>query len=191
MKQQNEEYNKVIEQRKRIKKEIKKLERDANVKKYINLKRALNNNLCNEQYNSCNHVLVYSKYYYDQLNDTTIKRCGCIKCGLDESVLDEKREELSPNKIIMYDYLKKNNCNINGIKTDNMCDLNLAKAIYFKIKENYSNINELTAIKYFEIALDNIRNINVSDERKISRAKRLSLKPNFNKWYASDISRKE
>ena len=44
------------------------------------------------------------------------------------------------------------------------------------------NGNDLIAIKYFEIALDNIRNIDVSDERKVNRAKRLALMPSFNKW---------
>ena len=36
--------------------------------------------------------------------------------------------------------------------------------------------------KYFEIVLENIRNIKVNDERKCDRAKRLSLNPEFDKW---------
>ena len=191
MKYQNEEYNKAIEQRKRIKKEIRILEQDKNVKKYIELKKVLNDNLYNEQYNSCNHVLVYSKVYYNEFSGKSIKRCGCIKCGLDESLLDKKREELSFNSKIMYDFLKEHYGVIEGYNTDNMCDLSLAKAIYFKIKDNYPNVNDMLAVKYFEIALDNIRNIKINDERKNSRARRLLLKSKFNKWNASDIYVKE
>lgn len=182
MKYNDDGYNEIIEIRKRIKKEIKLLEEDKKVRRYLELKKMLNYSLNNEQYDLCRHVLVYSKVY-----DDDIKRCGCIKCGLDESVLDENRDELSLNNKIMYDYLKNHHSRIDGIKTGNKCDLSLAQAIYFKLKEVYPNINDLKAIKYFEIALDNIRNIDVSNERKISRAKRLALKPSFNKWNAKDV----
>ncbi|MEE3342729.1 MAG: hypothetical protein VZS44_01405 [Bacilli bacterium] len=182
MKELDNEYTKMKEIRKKIKNEIKLLEEDKNVKKYIELKKMLNYSLCNEQYDLCKHVLVYSKVYDDKN-----KRCGCIKCGLDESVLDENRDDLSLKNKIMYDYLKNHHSRIDGINTGNKCDLSLAQAIYFKLKEVYPNINDLTAIKYYEIALDNIRNIDVSKKRKESRAKRLSLKPNFNNWDAEDI----
>ena len=51
-----------------------------------------------------------------------------------------------------------------------------------------ADIDDETAYKYFEIALDNIRNIKVNNNRKNSRAKRLSLIPNFKKWNSSDVS---
>ena len=37
------------------------------------------------------------------------------------------------------------------------------------------------------LELNDIRNIEVNDERKKSRAKRLSLNPNFNKWNREDV----
>jgi len=43
-------------------------------------------------------------------------------------------------------------------------------------------IDDLTAIKYFNHAIGNIRNIKVSEERKVKRAKRLSLSSGFNNW---------
>ena len=43
------------------------------------------------------------------------------------------------------------------------------------------------AIKYFKVALDDIRNIKVSDERKTGRAKRLSLNHKFRRWNARDV----
>ena len=68
------------------------------------------------------------------------------------------------------------------METKLVCNLDLAKAIYSKIKEAHPDIDDETARKYFEISLDDIRNIKVNDERKKSRAKRLSLNPDFNKW---------
>lgn len=89
---------------------------------------------------------------------------------------------------VMYDFLE-NYSYRSGIDTHVSCDLDLAKAIYSKIKEAHPDIDDEIARKYFEIALDNIRKIKVNDERKVSRAKRLSLSPKFNEWTARDINR--
>ena len=62
-----------------------------------------------------------------------------------------------------------------------------SKSIYTRIKETHPDIDDDMAIKYFEIALNNIRNIKVSEERKINRAKRLSLDPKFKSWNCSDV----
>jgi hypothetical protein len=89
----------------------------------------------------------------------------------------------------MYSYLRKNvpSQELNGINTNITCDINLAQRIYSRIKEVYPEIDDETAIYFLKSALGNIRNIKVNDERKVSRAKRLSLKPNFNKWDKEDI----
>lgn len=87
----------------------------------------------------------------------------------------------------MYDYLRKNNCRIKGIETEIACDLDLAQAIYSKIKEAHPDIDDKTAIKYFEIALGDIRNIKVNENRKINRAKRLLLEPSFTRWNGWDV----
>lgn len=134
-----------------------------------------------DEYASCKHILI-------NLTDAFGRKfCqGCIKCGLDERVelnanfdLDGFTEEQK----VMYRYLKEHllSGNVSTISFD-ICDLDLARAIYKKIKEAHPDIDDVTATKYFEIALDNIRNIEVSEERKKSRAKRLSLTPDFNKW---------
>ena len=44
------------------------------------------------------------KYRYE---GRKYESCGCIKCGLDNSVLYESRDCLSGTQKIMYDYLKK------------------------------------------------------------------------------------
>ena len=74
-----------------------------------------------------------------------------------------------------------------GIDSNLLCDLDLAMAIYKKIKEVHPYIDDELAVKYLEASLHKIRNIEVSDERKENRAKRLSLKPDFNKWTESDV----
>lgn len=69
-----------------------------------------------------------------------------------------------------------------GIRIEKLCDFDLAKAIYTKIKEAHPNIDDETARKYFEVSLNDISEIKVNDERKTNRAKRLSLDSKFNKW---------
>lgn len=88
----------------------------------------------------------------------------------------------------MYGYLKEN-ClyTLKGFETNIVCDLNLAQAIYSKIKQAHPNIDDETSMKYFETTLNDIRNIKVSEERKVSRAKRLSLHPNFTRWNSYDV----
>ena len=150
-------YDEIINQRKAIITEMKSLENES-LKKYFNLKKQneslyvdqlnLYKDIKMNEYESCNHILVYSKIDYDYYEGRTYKSCGCIKCGLDNS----------------------------------LCDIDLAQAIYKKIKSNYPNIDDAQAIKFFKVSLKNIRNIKVNDERKVSRAKRLALSPDFAKW---------
>ncbi len=71
---------------------------------------------------------------------------------------------------------------VNDADINTVCDRELAIALYKKIREYHPDIDDKTVIKYFEIALDDIRNIEVSDERKKSRAKRLGLSKDFNRW---------
>lgn len=174
---------------------MNQLREDDRVKKYIELQSknetlyneqiALYQELKKEEYSSCNHILVYSEIDYDRYEGRSYKSCGCIKCGLDGSVLSQSREYLPFSQKIMYDYLRKNR--LRGKETNITCDLDLAHAIYSKVKEVHPDINDDTAIGYFEIALNNIRNTKVSEERKTNRAKRLSLGSKFKNWNASDV----
>ena len=189
------EYDEATEQRKRIIEEIKALEENDVVKKYLEIKKQNENlyekqltlyeKMKNEEYECCEHVLVYSEIDYDRYEGRTYRSRGCIKCGLDNSVSKQRREWLSFYQKIMYDYLSKKY--LSGLETKIACDLDLAQAIYSKIKETHPGIDDEMAIKYFKIALENIRNIKVSEERKTKRAKRLSLNPKFNSWNGSDV----
>ena len=188
-------YEELKNQRKKTIEELNKLSEDDRVKRYIELQSknktlyneqiALYQELKKEEYSSCNHILVYSEIDYDRYEGRSHKSCGCIKCGLDGSVSNQSREYLPFSQKIMYDYLRKNY--LRGKETNITCDLDLAHAIYSKVKEVHPDIDDDTAIGYFEIALNNIRNTKVSEERKTNRAKRLSLGPKFKNWNASDV----
>lgn len=188
-------YEELENQREKTIEELNQLEEDDRVKRYIELQSknetlyneqiALYQELKKEEYSSCNHILVYSEIDYDRYEGRSYKRCGCIKCGLDGSVSSQSREYLPFSQKIMYDYLRKNH--LRGKETNITCDLDLAHAIYSKVKEVHPDINDDTAIGYFEIALNNIRNTKVSEERKTNRAKRLSLGSKFKNWKASDV----
>ena len=138
-----------------------------------------------EKYSSCNHVLVGVKKDYDKHEGRTSIEYGCIKCGLDFSVYND-RNFLTPLQKEMLEYLsEKQNYVTNIYKSVYSwinCDLELGCAICAKIKEKYPNIDDKTLIKYFNTALNDIRNIEVNGSRKESRVKRLNLNPKFNRW---------
>ena len=190
------EYDEILEQRTAVLERLKQLENDENVKRYLELtkendslyEKQLNfyRTIKYEEYSECKHILIYSKTGYDNRDGIPYRTYGCIKCGLDASVFDKEESELSDTSKIMYDYLLDHN--FDGIKTYYLCDIDLATSIYSKIKDAHSDIDDETAIKYFKNSLDNIRNIPVNDKRKISRAKRLALNPDFKRWLSSDIS---
>ena len=71
---------------------------------------------------------------------------------------------------------------LNGTFLGIECDIDLARKIFSRIIETHPNIDDETAIKYFVKALNDIRDKEVSDERQESRAKRLSLNPDFRRW---------
>ncbi len=194
------EYDEIIELRNRIIKEMKVLEENESIKRYFELEKQNKSLYANQlrlfttmkeqEYDSCSHILVFSKIEHDRWEGRTDKSSGCIKCGLDNSVLDCDRRYLPFDKEIMYNYFKKKrgySAYLTGIETKIACNLDLAQAIYRKIKIAHPNIDDETAIQYFKNALDNIRNVNVSEERKESRAKRLSLNPSFKSWNGRDV----
>lgn len=188
------QYEKISVERETIKKQINELKNNEAVKKYFELcnqdkqliseQEDLEKQIKIRKYSSCNHILVTTLRDYDDLECRFYDYQGCIKCGLDTTILllgHNYLDCLTIEQKAMYDYVQ--DCEyFNGIDTELLCDLDLAKAIYSRIKEVHPNIDDETATKYFEIVLDDIRNIKVSEERKISRAKRLSLSSRFNKW---------
>lgn len=162
------------------------LELISNNEKLIEKQKKIYAEMKKNEYKNCEHIYITSRIVRDRYEGRSERYYGCIKCGLNESVLLSNGQYLSLENKIIYDFIKNNNMR-HGVRLNVVCDLNLARAIYSRIKEKYPDINDKTAIKYFEIALEDIRDIKVSEERKENRVKRLKLNPNFKNWHAGDV----
>ncbi|HIT37976.1 MAG TPA: hypothetical protein IAB59_05835 [Candidatus Onthousia faecipullorum] len=184
-----DDYSDIDKQYKKIEQEIWGLEETPIVKKYIGLQKKkteleikrknLHGLMEHGEYENCNHLWSISMDEYGEYD------CFCVKCGLNYKSLRltnrGKENSLSFDERVMASVLKEQSF-VNDADINIVCDRELAMAIYKKIREYYPDIDDKTVIKYFEIALNDIRNIEVSDERKKSRAKRLGLSKDFNKW---------
>lgn len=198
-----EKYNQIVSERKDIINQINVLAENEIVKEYFALHQQ-NDKLASEQndlyeqikvgeYSSCYHIWVNTLHDRDRWEGRSYNYHGCVKCGLDKRVFDLMERFHDPSWLtleqrVMYDFMRNHHSDY-GIDSNLLCDLDLAKAIYAKIKEVYPDIDDECAVKYLKVALHNIRDTKVSDERKVNRAKRLSLKPEFNKWTGFDVCR--
>lgn len=186
-------YEEMLSEMKKINSRLEELMEDKQVQEYLALdgrRMELEPELLNlhtdrkkEEFSKCSHIWIpVSKNvdYYEGRSDIDY---GCMKCGLDQRVLSASYPKfLSVDDKIMYNYLRQHYAIHQGIKSHTLCDLDLARSMYSKIVEYHPEIDDVTALKYFEIALDNMRNIRVNDDRKESRVKRLMLKPGFHNW---------
>ena len=196
----NSKYEQMILERERVVERLAELESDETIKEYHRLHKE-NERLSSElmdlyprikekKYSSCNHIWVNTLHQEDNYEGRAYNYYGCVKCGLDRRVFHQMRTLYNPDRLgfeqrIMYDYMRNNA--MTGLKTDIFCDLDLGKAIYAKIKEVHPDISDEMATVYLQVALHYIREIEVSEERKKDRAKRLLLQPSFNKWTAGDV----
>ena len=183
---QKNNITKITSEKERIEEQIHELKNNDVVKRYFDLcnqneqlakqQKDLYKQAKVEEYSSCNHIWVNTFHERDSYERRSYNYHGCIKCGLDEKVF-YLRDQIynidifTPEQRIMYDFMQEHSYH-NGIVTKIFCNLDLAKAIYSKIKETYPDIDDETAKEYFEIELDK--------ERKTNKAKKLSLNPNFN-----------
>ena len=128
-----------------------------------------------------------NKEIYDLRYDIKMdkmKKCGihyfagnsksrlCLKCGYNTDSYDEK----SPEKIAMMNYEYCYGKSMQFIHKYNI-DVKVAQKIYNKILEANPGIDSDTAIKYFEIALDNMI-VETSYRKDMNRAKRLGVRTN-------------
>lgn len=192
MQSKKEKYQAIKEYREMLSEELLELEENELIKKYLKIKKE-NEELSKkqkelyldykkEEYDHCDHLLVCAHRDKDFYEGRTYTYYGCVKCGLDETVLaeDELKVFGMPGSGIMYDYLKERRIrNIPGKRTNISCDIQLAHAIYKKIIEAHPDINDELATHYITKALIDINNNKVNEERKISRAKRLELKSSY------------
>ena len=103
-----------------------------------------------EKYSNCKHILIYSKMDYDKHEGRKNFSCGCIKCGLDNSVFDYYYSLLTEEEKIKHEYLKENGLNIVGISTGIVCDLDLAQEIYAEITSKNPKIEDQEAAESFK-----------------------------------------
>ena len=184
-----DDFNDIDKEYRKIEQEIWGLEENPIVKKYLGLqakkdklapkRKELYRLMKNGEYENCGHLWGISMDEYGEYDYV------CVKCGLNYKSLRltnrGKEDSLSFDERVMASFLKEQSF-VNDADINTVCDRELAMALYKKIREYHPDIDDKTVIKYFEIALDDIRNIEVSDERKKSRAKRLGLSKDFNRW---------
>lgn len=200
MEELKSEYMKILEERKNILAKLNELENTSELKEYFQLsdqnkllllqQEDLIKKIKFQEYSKCNHIWVTTKYDYDPFEGRSYTYNGCIKCGLNKEVMYKVNQtfgfaSLNLSDSIMYEFIKKH-INLDGLHTNESCDLNLAVAIYSKIKANHPDIDDKTICKYFKAALNNIRK-QVNSSKNINRAKRLNLEPTFKKWKSDDI----
>lgn len=161
-----DEYNDYKEQRRKICREIVKLEESPDVIKYkklINQNRKLKEEedkiykaMKLDEYEKCDHILVITESTTQKSpkGDFNYSYCGCIKCKLDEKItkyLPSEVEELPNDKKIQYEYLHKHQFHINGIETNIPCGVDLGNELYKEIiKYNHDLDNETIAIYFIE-----------------------------------------
>ena len=192
MKQEMQEYERIINLSNEIQTQIARLENTDLIKQYLELlhqnqkllqkQKELYKKIKTEEYSSCDHLWIETITDYNFLK-TPFHYCSCVKCGLDQGVvyLINHGKPLSFEQTIMYNFLKKHNLdNPNQINSNIKCNFSLVIALYKKIEENHPNIDNITMQKYIQTALDSIRQNENDTQEKENRIKRLTLNPNFN-----------
>lgn len=163
------QYDKIVTERKTIINQINDLKNNDIIKKYFDLCNQ-NNELVSQQrdlykqikiseYSSCNHIWVNTLQDHDRYEGRSYNYYGCIKCGLDQRVFQLAEQYPDLNWLtfeqrIMYDFMKGRFC-FRKSEDKILCDLDLAKEIYKKIKEKNPNIDDKTVEKYLKIELKN------------------------------------
>lgn len=157
------QYNETLKEGITIDKEIKSLEENDVVKRYLELCRAREDNysknnkiykkMLRKRYQTCNHALVesYCKNYGDY-EGRSYHYYGCIKCGLDESVIDREYNYFSIEEKVMYELLRENNFEyLNGVRLGVSYDLKKSMHLYEKIKQNNPELSEEALIEIFKL----------------------------------------
>ena len=126
------------------------------------------------KYDKCSHLLVYTGAVE---KDNKIEyRCGCVKCKLDERVLDKKLDELNKEQLQQRKYILSNNNHIPGINIPKQCsNLNELNKAYNEFKDshnyNYSEEQVINEIRKQIKIIDtfNYMNVKVKNEYELMR----------------------
>ena len=158
---------KIENERKNIIQELKKLRESKIIKRYFELS-SRNDELLSQQkklireikmdeYKNCKHILIMTKYEPDYVEGRSEKYYGCVKCGLNNEIFTKTcgiygTEFLTLEEQIMYDYIQMHH--MGGIYIHKLYDLEVGKSIYDNIKSTFTDMDDETACKYLEIALE-------------------------------------
>ncbi len=127
---------------------------------------------------NCKHKFIASFVETNLNNGEKEVYFGCVKCGIDESILRIiDYADLTPEEQDEVNYLRSEDMYHRDDVTfdeDTVCHLPLAMAIYSRIKETKPDLDEETTFKYFKRALAGMRKSN-NEARKVGRIRRLSL----------------
>lgn len=173
-----------------IVREYKKLT-ETTTKDYKKLEE-LNFQIAQDKMKNCSHIFITNQIdnIWDGHRTDTYKYFGCIKCGLDSRFTDyDYNHYASPLQKEMEHIYRETERN--GIVIKEICSLDLARAIYSGILKVYPNIPDEIAIKYFKVALNNIRTNNVTQNVREKRVKRLGLHPSFKSWDVRSVIRND
>ena len=113
------------------------------------------------EYDSCSHILVYTKEEYVKEEEHTYTYQGCIKCGLDESILKSNEKNRSLEDQTQYDYLRSKGETLTGLHTEVECGIALAQKIYEEIKAENKDITDEQLVDLFIQAYTNMKTTDI------------------------------
>ena len=122
----------------------------------------------------------YSKCHHYTITDPKTGYSTCILCDITNAGKFKNNPTIKEVAMEIYQDNEGGDISMHAVALQNRlyaCDPKMAKAIIKRIKEANNDIKRDELIKYFEIALDNMMDIEVSDERTKGRAKRLGVRP--------------
>ena len=122
----------------------------------------------------------YSKCHHYTITDPKTGYSTCILCDITNAGKFKNNPTIKEVAMEIYQDNEGGDISMHAMALQNRlyaCNSKMAKAIIKRIKEANNDIKRDELIKYFEIALDNMMDIEVSDERTKGRAKRLGVKP--------------
>lgn len=158
---EEKEYKEVLNEYFKVSDEINHIEQYKIIKKYLNLKEKqrlldlkeieLYKQKLLNRYTTCHHILVetHTEAYYDY-EGRTYHYYGCIKCGLDEAVI-EREYGLNREESMMLEVVKENRLySIHGKRTGIRCNIYDAREFYKELSEKYPDLDEETMIELFK-----------------------------------------
>ena len=192
MSEASDELLKINERREELLKELNRLEKLKTVKKYLAFKdeneklKSEEKELCKkvmcEKYASCKHVYITNFTESDDWEGRTYKYHGCVKCGLDSSILSESRNFILRDS----EYYKNMKPyfvfgDIDGIDTGIYYEnLDYASSIYLELQENNPSMTDEDLIEMFKIIMK--KEIEKEHKEKVRKRERKDLDYHQSIW---------